>query len=325
MIVREFSAGWGDNLPLRQFERDISDTYLRRIKTDAVATVLINSTWYSEQYHQQVMAELEIIQPQRVIVVAMMDPAIPQLDWYSRPQVWGLGYYKGTHEIDVWALIVDRYFQARTTSNSEMINTAFLCFNRKPHWHRRKLYQELQDLDLLARGVVTMGDESGLATRTLAEDVAGSPLAPNAGPEQFGIANDIMTLGPPGIWERCFLNVVTETVFDIDRQWFVSEKIYKPVLGLRPFLVYAPKGAESWLSHVGLDSYRRDFSDISDSDPGDPAQLPVFLRDLAQQPPAYLQHKYLALRDKILHNRNMFDRHVQRTWDHVYQGAICQT
>lgn len=324
MIVREFNAGWGDDLPLRQFERSLCDVYLQRIRADSSKTVLINSTWYSQEYHHRVMAELEMIQPELVIVTAMMDPAIPQLDWYARNQVWGLGYYMGDHEIDAWALIVDRYFHADASHDPAMIDTAYLCLNRKPHWHRKRLYQKLQDLDLLNQGVVTMGDASGQPVRSLPNDVKGSNLAPNSGPEQYGIANDIMTLGPLDVWNRCFLSVVTETVFDITKQWFVSEKIYKPVLGLRPFIVYASDGAQQWMDHVGLLGYTKDFQDISDANPGDPDQIPAFLADLVSQPKSYLQHKYLALRDKIMHNKSMFDRHVNRTWRHVNQGAICQ-
>lgn len=325
MISKEFNAGWGDKLPLRQFEKSLCDTYLRGVAQDSVNTVLINSTWYSQEYHHEVLIELERIQPSRLIVIAMLDPAIPHLDWYDSREVWGLGYYAGAHEIDAWALIVDRYFRAEPSCSPSAIDTAFICLNRKPHWHRQKLYNDLQTADLLDRGIVTLGGSSGRPVKHLSQDVEGSILAPNPGPEQYGIVNDIMTLGPSHLWNRCFLNVVTETVFDIRSHWFVSEKIYKPVLGLRPFLVYASDGAQSWLDHVGIESYIGDFKDISDADAKDPDQLVRFLGDLAQQPVSYLRHKYLALQDKILHNKSMFDHHVRRTWQRVNQGALCQT
>ena len=118
---------------------------------------------------------------------------------------------------------------------------------------------------------------------------------------------------------------MTETVFDVDREWFVSEKIYKPVIGSRPFLVHAPNGAQAWLAHVGIESYVADFRDISDRDPADPGQLAAFLVDLVQQSPAYFQHKYLALQEKITYNQSMFQAHVDRTWHKINQGALCQT
>ena len=323
MILGEFNAGWGDQLELRQFEMRVRDIYLRHIAQDDVRTVIINSTWYDTHYHQKVLSELAQLDPQRVIVMAMLDPAIPDLGSYGDRDVWGMGYYAGVHEIDVWAMVVQKYFLANASYDASSIDQPFLCLNRKPHWHRRRLYQQLEHLDLLDRGIVTLGDTDGRPIRALPEDVAGSTLAPNAGPEVYGIVNDIMTLGPQQIWDRCFLNVVTETVFDIERQWFVSEKIYKPVVGFRPFLVYASDGGESWLAHIGLESYCQDFRDISDADPADPDQLVQLLQDLSAQPVSYLGHKYLALSEKIQHNKCMFDLHVHRTWNKVNQGAIC--
>lgn len=323
MIIQEFNNGWGENVPLRQFEREIRDSYLAPAMQDQRRTVIVNSTWYTQDYHEQVLDQLKKIHPDRVILTAMMDPAIPQKEWFDDREIWGMGYYKGHHEIDVWALIMDRFFQ-RPQHDHPVLDTAFMCLNRKPHWHRRQLYDRLQGLDLLPYGVVTLGSTSGQAVRALDSDVEGSPLAPNPGVDQYGIVNDIMTLGPMLQWQRCFLNVVTETVFDVDHTWFVSEKIYKPVVGLRPFLVYAPNGAGQWLDHVGLENYAEDFRDISDSDANDPDQLPALLRSLCDQSPRYYQSKYLALMPKMLHNRDMFDRHVRRTWDRVNKGASCQ-
>ena len=323
MIIQEFNNGWGENVPLRQFEREIRDRYLAPVMQDQRPTVIVNSTWYTQDYHQHVIARLQELQVDRVILTAMMDPAIPQQDWFGDREVWGLGYYKGQHEIDAWALIMDRFFQL-PSDDLPMLDTAFMCLNRKPHWHRRRLYDRLQAQDLLRHGVVTLGSMLGQAVRALDTDVEGSPLAPNPGIEQYGIANDIMTLGPVSQWQRCFLNIVTETVFDVDSAWFVSEKIYKPVVGLRPFLVYAPNGAGQWLDHVGLETFVGDFQDITDCDASDPDQLPSLLRSLCDQSPQYYQSKYLALMPKMLHNRDMFDRHVRRTWDRVNEGASCQ-
>jgi hypothetical protein len=39
-------------------------------------------------------------------------------------------------------------------------------------------------------------------------DAGQSTLAPNGGPEQHGIANDIMSLGHPTNWNRHFINIV---------------------------------------------------------------------------------------------------------------------
>jgi len=193
-----------------------------------------------------------------------------------------------------------------------LIDTAFLCYNRKPHWHRRHLIRQLQAADCVKHGVVTLGGTDGVAALGHNDSTPGSTLAPNPGADQYGIANDIMSLGPAHNWNRCLLNIVTETVFDVDQQWFVSEKIYKPVVGLKPFLVYAPNGAQAWLQHIGIESFVRDFTDITDLNLADPENMVAFLVLLSKKDSTYYQHKYQKLRDKIYHNRQVFENYVMQ-------------
>lgn len=142
----------------------------------------------------------------------------------------------------------------------------------------------------------------------------------NAGIEQYGIPNDIMSLGPHEIWDRCFLNVVTETVFDVDQIGFVSEKIYKPVVGMRPFLVYAPNGARAWLDRTGIENFTQDFRDISDHDPADPDQMTLFLRDLCAQDQKYWKHKYANLISKLRYNFNKFQAYIFGQKKNIEEG-----
>lgn len=314
MIVKEFNAGWGNDIELRKFETKILSSYLKSLYRDRTRSIIVNSTWYNQDYHAKVLEFVQQNHIDTVVVSACVDPPIPNRNWFDAVDVdlRMVGYYQGPDEIDFWALIVDRYFAVPDTDmcDAENINTAFLCYNRKPHWHRKKFVDQLRQHDLLQHGVVTLGSSSGQAEINVQQKVVGSPIAPNSGHEQYGIANDIMSLGCHDIWQRCFLNVVTETVYDIDRTWFVSEKICKPIMGLRPFLVYAPNGAHQWLSHVGIDSYTRDFIDITDLDLADPASLAPFLKVLTDQGTDYWQSKYRTLEAKILHNRHVFRQYV---------------
>jgi len=327
MIIRDFNNGWGPQFQLRQFEQEVVNQYLDAWRNDSTPSILVNSTWYNRDYHSGVLDFMAQHQVRRVALISFMDPAIVKSDWFdgTGAEIRSVGYYKGQDEIDVWALIVDRYFD-RTLENKieqwhcSMLDTAFLCYNRKPHWHRRKLFNQLTELNCVQQGILTMGHESGIPTVGLRNDVTACDIAPNPGNEQYGIVNDIMSLGPQNIWNRCFLNVVTETVFDVDTEWFVSEKIYKPIIGNRPFLVYAPNGAQSWLRHIGIEPYTLDFSDISDLDIQQEKNIAPFLRCLAMQGSSYYCDKYLALQDKIKYNRNQFRKHVTNSWNKVKAG-----
>jgi hypothetical protein len=93
---------------------------------------------------------------------------------------------------------------------------------------------------------------------------------------------------------------------------------------LRPFLVYADDGAVSWLQHRGFEPYVNDFSDITDLNLADPDCIPDFLVTLCQQPTEYLQAKYVALKPKLLYNRDNFSRYVSHIHLQLNQGISCQ-
>lgn len=325
MIIKTFDNGWGNNFLAKQFEQQIVKQYLTNID---LRTVLINNVWYTVDYHQEVMNQLRLMDFDQIVLVSMLDASIIDPAWYqefNRP-VHAIGYYSGKDALDFWALAVDQYFEMPDYDlmNYKLIDTAFMCLNRKPHWHRRNLYNQLTDLNLVNQGIVSMGRNDGTAKKTLTIDAGQSSLAPNSGIEQHGIANDIMSLGHPNNWQRHFLNVVTETQFDIKQTNFVSEKIYKPIVGCRPFLVYASDGAVDWLTKQKFQSYVDDFADITDLDLSQPHNIAPFLKILCAQNSSYWQSKYLALKEKIVYNKIHFTKYVTQQKLIVKKGIQCQ-
>ena len=336
MIDRDFNFGWGDVHVLRQLEQKIIFEYLDSWVKDNEHNIIVNSTWYGMDHHQVTKEYMDNHPVDKVACVCFMDPAIVHGGWFEdyNVKVRCIGYYNGPDELDAWALIHDRYFRRPTeTVDITLINTPFLCYNRKSHWHRKRFFQQLQSYGLIERGVVSMGyifgpgNDPSFSTARRNAVIAYEPdaeihpiIAPNMDPETTGISNDILTLGAQDIWNKCFLNVVTETIFDVDKEWFVSEKIYKPVVGLRPFIVHAPNGAEKWIQHIGLETFLDDFTDISDLNLRDPNNHAEFLAILSDQSVDYYQHKYLLLKPKIDYNLAEFDRHIARTKQKVSQG-----
>ena len=254
----------------------------------------------------------------------MLDAASPQPAWYKEfgCEIRTVGYYPGPDTIDFWALVADQFItlDSYDITSGATIDTAYMCLNRKPHWHRKKLYQALESRDLLKHGLVSMGTDTGQVLRTVPNDQGQSNLAPNSGTGQNGIANDIVTLGNPVNWARHLLNVVTETVFEVEHTYFVSEKIYKPMVGHRPFLVYAPNGATAWLQERLFEPYVQDFADISDLDLANPENTTAFLTTLCQQTQTYWQAKLVELQSKILYNKQNFSRYIKSQHDKIQQG-----
>lgn len=325
MIIKTFDNGWGPEFPAKQLEHKLLSTLLRSQMEDNSKTVVINSVWYSQEYHEKTLDWLRQHKIDHLILVSMLDPAIPNHTWFSEFdfKITQVGYYDSDIFVDYWALFMEKFWkpvdQQTLVDNSE-IDMPFMCLNRKPHWHRKKIYKELETQNILDRGLVSLGN-----VKNLPMDCEYDNLAPNSGAEEYGIPNDLVTLGAIQNWKRCFLNVVTETVYDVDKSYFVSEKIYKPILGCRPFLVYAPNGANKWLKDHQFESYTNDFRDLTDLDLSDPINIARFLRVLSDQPQSYLKHKFVDLQDKIMYNKNQFNLHVKKQYQTIEKGIVCQT
>lgn len=317
MIVKTFDNGWGPEYPAKQLEAQLLSHWFEQLESSNIKSVIINSVWYTDDYHRHtVVPYLEQNSVDLIVLVSMLDAAIPQPQWFEKySKVITIGYYPGANTVDYWALFLDRYFHRPNLISllrADCMDLAYMCLNRKPHWHRVRLYQQLENLGLLDQGLVSLGGDNSPALRSLESDVEVVNLAPNSGSDQNGIPNDISSLGLIENWQRCFLSVVTETVYGIDQCHFVSEKIYKPILGLRPFLVYDSTGAVEWLLDRGFEPYVRDFSDISDLDLSIAANIPNFLSVLCQQPQNYWQNKFLSLKEKMMYNQNQFYVYVQQ-------------
>ena len=325
MIVHTVDHGWGSEYPIKSMKQQILDTYLRPLIADSSKTAVIHSTWYGDQEHHRTMQWLRSHEWDQIVLVSMIDAAIPQPDWYKEfdQPVLAVGNYAGDHDIVFWAQVLDRHFVLPDVHAD--IDTAFMCLNRKPHWHRLRLYHHMEARGLLDHGMVSMGsDGESPARRTIVESVVANSLAPNGQSQHHGIINDIVSLGDPANWRRCFLNVVTETMFDINQCYFVSEKIFKPMLGQRPFLVYDTDGATRWLQHRGFQAYTQDFDDITDLDLKCPENMVPFLEILAAQPRSYLKHKIIDLSDKISYNYYRFGEFVQEQRIKIQKGITCQ-
>lgn len=337
MIVHEFNWGWGPDWQIKQFEIEIVNQYLHPLNSDTSKTLVINSCWYDNQWYAN--KEKEHFQRQvegkdfdQIVLVSMLDAAIPQPRDFEKFQcpIFGVGYYPGPYEIDFWALVVDKFYptySCQELNDPSAFDMAYMCLNRKPHPHRRRLYRKLNGLNLLDAGLVSMGSSEDSPPRLIPNDEdtkSALNLAPNGYVSHYGIANDIASLGSIKNWQRCFLNIVTETNFQISKYHFVSEKIYKPILGMRPFLVYADDGGVDWLHSHGFETFVNDFKDISDLDLAMPDNIPNFLQQLCDAGLSYWKSKYIALNEKILHNKNQFEHHVQSNKDKIKKGIPCQ-
>jgi hypothetical protein len=142
----------------------------------------------------------------------------------------------------------------------------YMCLNRKPHWHRIKLVKSLKDSGLLEKGYVSLGKDPGVdeyyglnVPILLKEDVMNEEGDSTTWGDVGGITNDITSLGSEYYWNSHFLNVVTETSTFSDV--FLSEKIFKPIIGRRPFILLGDVRAYEVLHEWGIDTFDDLFGD----------------------------------------------------------------
>ena len=323
MSTRFFHGGWGSQFEMSRYAHSLLKPLFDN-KPDN--TIIIDSTWYTDKVHAEVCEYYKHNQVDRIIMFSFNDAQIARYEMFREKHVpvYELGYYYGPYFFDFWANVIkDKY---TLPTDEELLDHTtvvkpYLSYNRKPHEHRLELYNNLVDRGIVDQGIVTMDKH-----RQLDQDIDNYiTSAPEAGSV---IVNDILSLGRQDIWNQCFLNIVTETWPDINRAYFVSEKIYKPIVGLRPFFVYTKDLGNKWLHDRGFLTYEKDFLDIY---PEEITQdnLVDFLVVLceASKNISWLQTKFISLKDKMIYNKQRFyeyvkERDINRLIDEILTDSI---
>jgi len=298
MITKIFNNGWGNHNPIHDYQEEL----IKDINVD----VLIHSTWYTDDFHTEVLKWLDDNPVKTMAIVSFFDQHIATKERFAgrNISIQEIGYYDGPHFFDFWARFTKDHMAVPSDSellDYQLINKPFLSYNRKPHEHRLELWEQFVANGITNKGIVTMDD-----IKQLDKDITPKEWAPPGG---SSIVNDIASLGRTDLWCSSFLNIVTETWFDINRAYFVSEKIYKPIVGLRPFFVYAEDLGLRWLHARGFKTFEEDFKDIY-PDTITKDNLVSFLKILSEQPTSYLHQKYVTFQNKILYNRDRFNQYV---------------
>jgi hypothetical protein len=109
----------------------------------------------------------------------------------------------------------------------------FLSYNYKPHVHRVKLIKQMTEQNVIQLGHCTHPRKSSIGSHVLSSD-----------------------LGDLDTWRRHFLNISSPVVF---RQWqeplYICEKIHKPIIGLRPFIINGSPRYYHELKVLGFDCF----------------------------------------------------------------------
>ena len=227
--------------------------------------LLINMTWFGPQFtHNNEYAKfLEYINYQKIdniFLLASEDPCFfnkeetNQLIIESRAShSFLLGHFDSKHNFNFHSTVLDNCFPKYTELNLlllEQPRNIFLNYNRKPREHRTKLVNMLDSRNLTQFGMVTLGND-----RNLGETIEDYKDGNWGFADDYGIPHDISSLGKLDQWQNHFLTVVSETDFE-DTLWtFITEKTFKPIIGLRPFVINGQLEIYRYLRQHGFKTF----------------------------------------------------------------------
>jgi len=178
--------------------------------------------------------------------------------------VYDVGNYYGLNYFSFWLEYLRTNLHLFTSFNTFELSTnlkTYMCLNRKPHSHRVDLGNKLYSNRLLRKGFFSFGDSSSVDYKPkfktpylLQNDIVDeSGNLDHCGPIEYGMSNNINSLGLKENWNNHFLNVVTETL--TSSPGFISEKTLKPIVGRRPFVVLGDEYVYKILHSWGIDTF----------------------------------------------------------------------
>ena len=242
--------------------------------------MFINPTWLHED---DIGKSIRETNPDFIICHNFVDPAVARiLDAITQS---GVPYIvlgnTAQYRIDFWAIVCDLYFQNYEERDLEVEPTArkYICLNRKPHPHRVAIVESLINAGLQEQGYVSLGlpgDRAITIDETFEDSQGILDEYGNLGVDETFVSrkirNDIFSVGSLNIWNNSLLCLVSETEFTnaYPKNFFTSEKTFKPIIGMRPFMVYGQETMRRYLKTQGFDIFEDIFDyTLVDDDAGD--------------------------------------------------------
>lgn len=233
--------------------------------------LFINMTWFGPQFtdNNEYAKFLEYIHYQpidNIFLLASEDPCFfnkqetKQLIIDSgASQSFLLGHFDTEYNFNFHSTVIGDLFPNYNEKDLllEQAKYTFLNYNRKPRDHRTSFVEMLDSLNLSKFGIVTLGNN-----RTLNETVEEYNEGNWGMKNDLGIPHDISSLGRLEYWKNHFLTVVSETDFE-DHLWtFITEKTWKPIIGLRPFVINGQSSVYKYLQSNGFKTFNKYWSHI---------------------------------------------------------------
>lgn len=263
MIQFDYSNGFPDNWITTSLENEYAHKLFKKHFPNAKRGMLLNCTWKFDDQFEQIKRDMS--KADAILIYNFVDEYSHDLDelvnFSKLNKVVVAGHAPGDVRFQFWPLAVNKFFTDYKSNEliGELTNL-YVCYNRKPHPHRVELYQQFKKHNLLDCGVFTLGSEEGKGVSYKDNDFSGDDAFPVFG-THYGVPNDLMSLGNMDVWQSSALCIVPETIYghnSVDGFPFLTEKIFKPIVGMKPFVVLGPNGANDYLEEHGFKTFHKE-------------------------------------------------------------------
>ena len=246
--------------------------------------LFVNTTWFGPQFNngqyekfEKVCAKIKF---DNLFLLAAADPVfladyqIKEVHQKSgADKLYLIGHFDSPFAFNFHSTVLPKYFKSYPQNEVmlKQIKYLFINYNRKPRPWRSNLVSLLCNNGLDKKGIVTLGednsnniyDDKKNISLTLGETVDEIGKENQWWPDEFGIPHDIHSLGRLALWQQHFLTVVGETEGNNDVPTFVSEKTWKPIIGLRPFIINGQRKVYQWLRSRGFKTFNQYWKHIN--------------------------------------------------------------
>ena len=298
--------------------------------------LLINTTWFGPQFDNHEWRKLQQLVDSgkifdNLFLLSVIDPLYLHKEniqyienSFKISRTYRIGMFdKSPHEWNFHAVVGAKHCPEYSEENVIMQEPehVFLLYQRKPRRHRVEITKLLTEQALDHKGIITLGSNKnssydwseGLEFKPLTIDDLPINYNHNGNHDDFeGVPNDLVTLGRLDIWQQHFLNVVSETEFNNWDPTFVTEKTWKPMIGLRPFVIHGQRDVYAWLQRNGFKTFNRYWPhvpcEIGEDQHGNVISVIEFLCNKSK---AELHAMYNDMLPDLKHNRNRFFEFAQ--------------
>lgn len=282
--------------------------------TDVEHNILVNITWFRGNMPDLVKFLNYVISISQIPeeVKIWFSGTVDGMDWFihfplvpflqgNRYKVSFVGFAKEHWHswMPNWFYNYNININEQDLKLSENFKYKFLSYNRKPREHRLKLVSSIINLNLLEHGWVTFDNDHFAEVDKLSGE---SDQNLHTSDLRWSRPENLTSLGDLERWNNSYAIIVSETeIFD---SYQISEKTWKPIFGLRPFLLNANVGVTPLLKKLGF--YTPDVLFQRPYLNGDTNTVIQLLMEFSKMSNSEIYKMYQNQLPMLIHNRNRF-------------------